>query len=156
MGWFNSYGLVLMTVILIPNILFAVKCKDGFENLWKNRAVEGLEQIGRFSCFGLMVINIPHTWFGFWHENGLTVYLAVNAVLAAAYCLIWIVCFRRNSVFRALALSILPSLLFLFSGVMIRSVPLILAALLFAPCHILISYKNAFLSTSKYHERKSV
>ena len=32
---------------------------------------------------------------------------------------------------------------FLFSGIMSRSILLMMAAVLFAPCHILISYKNA-------------
>ena len=42
MEWINIFGLVFMTVIIIPNIIFAVKCKDGFENLWKNKTVETL------------------------------------------------------------------------------------------------------------------
>ena len=41
----------------------------------------------------------------------------------------------------ALALSIIPSMLFLFSGIMSRSVLLIIASVLFAPSHIVISYK---------------
>ena len=36
-----------------------------------------------------------------------------------------------------------PSVLFLFSGIMSRSILLIIAAILFAPSHILLSYKNA-------------
>ena len=143
MSWFNGYGLVFMAVILIPNIVFAVSCKDGFDNAWKNKCVEVLEQIGRFGCFIFMVFNIPGTWFGFWFRGALVTYVVVDAVLLAAYCLIWIVCFRRSSVFRALALSVIPSALFLFSGVMLRSVLLLVAAVLFAPCHILLSYKNA-------------
>ena len=50
--------------------------------------------------------------------------------------------FKKNSVFRALALSIIHSMLFLFSGIMSRSVLLIIASVLFAPSHIVISYKN--------------
>ena len=143
MSWFNGYGLICMAVILIPNVVFAVRCKDGFENAWKNKCVEVLEQIGRFGCFIFMVFNIPGTWFGFWFRGALVTYVVVDAVLLAAYCLVWIVCFRRGSVFRALALSVIPSVLFLFSGVMLRSVLLLVAAVLFAPCHILLSYKNA-------------
>lgn len=30
MGWLNVYGLFFMAVILIPNIVFALRCKDGF------------------------------------------------------------------------------------------------------------------------------
>lgn len=43
---FNFYGFLFMAVILVPNIVFAVRNKDGFQNLWHNRAVELLEQIG--------------------------------------------------------------------------------------------------------------
>lgn len=143
MEWCNVFGLIFMAVILIPNILFAVKCKDGFENKWKNRTVETLEQIGRFGCFGFMIFNIPGTWFGWWSDEAFAVYLVVDALLVGLYCLVWIVCFRKSSVFRALALSILPSVLFLFSGIMTRSVLLTISALLFAPTHIAISWQNA-------------
>ena len=65
-----------------------------------------------------------------------------GVLLVMLYCAIWIICFKKNSVFRALALSIIPSMLFLFSGIMSRSVLLIIASVLFAPSHIMISYKN--------------
>lgn len=143
MEWFNVFGLIFMAVILIPNILFAVKCKDGFENKWKNRTVETLEQIGRFGCFGFMIFNIPGTWFGWWSDEAFAVWLVVDALLVGLYCLVWIVCFRKTGLFRALALSILPSVLFLFSGIMTRSVLLTISALLFAPAHIAISWQNA-------------
>lgn len=143
MEWLNVFGLVMVAVIMIPNILFATKCKDGFVNKWNNKSVETVEQIGRFGCFGFMIINIPGTWFGWWSDEAFAVYLVVDAVLVTLYCVIWAVCFRKSSVFRALALSIIPSVLFLFSGIMSRSILLTIAAVLFAPSHILISYQNA-------------
>ena len=143
MEWLNVFGLVMVAVIMIPNILFAMKCKDGFVNKWNNKFVETVEQIGRFGCFGFMIINIPGTWFGWWSDEVFAVYLVVDAVLVTLYCVIWAVCFRKSSVFRALALSIIPSVLFLFSGIMSRSILLTIAALLFAPSHIMLSYQNA-------------
>ena len=143
MEWMNVFGLVMVAVIMIPNMLFAMKCKDGFVNKWNNKSVETVEQIGRFGCFGFMIINIPGTWFGWWSDEAFAVYLVVDAVLVTLYCVIWAVCFRKSSVFRALALSIIPSVLFLFSGIMSRSILLTIAAVLFAPSHILISYQNA-------------
>lgn len=143
MEWLNIFGLIMMAVIMIPNILFAMKCKDGFENKWNNKFVETVEQIGRFGCFGFMIINIPGTCFGWWSDEAFAVYLAVDAVLVTLYCVIWAICFRKSSVFRALALSIIPSVLFLFSGIMSRSILLTIAALLFAPSHIMLSYHNA-------------
>ena len=142
MEWLNVFGLIMVAVIMIPNILFAMKCKDGFVNKWNNKSVETVEQIGRFGCFGFMIINIPGTWFGWWSDEAFAVYLVVDAVLVTLYCVIWAVCFRKSSVFRALALSIIPSVLFLFSGIMSRSILLTIAAVLFAPSHILISYQN--------------
>ena len=142
MEWFNIYGLVFMIIIMVPNIVYAIMCKDGFENSWQNKTVETLEQIGRFGCFGFMVINIPGTWFGWWSDEAFAVYLIVDAVLISIYCLLWIVLWKKNNLFRALALSIIPSVVFLFSGIMSRSVLLIASALLFAPMHILISCKN--------------
>ena len=143
MEWLNPFGLVFMAVILIPNIVFALKCKDGFANKWENKTVQIIEQVGRFGCFGFMIVNIPGTCFGWWSDEAFALYLIADTLLVLLYCLIWILCFKKNSLFRALALSIIPSILFLFSGIMSRSVLLILSAALFAPSHIAISYKNA-------------
>ena len=120
----------------------AIKCKDGFDNKWNNKYVEVTEQVGRLGCFGFMIVNIPGTWFGWWSDEAFALYLIVDTILVMLYCAIWIICFKKNSVFRALALSIIPSMLFLFSGIMSRSVLLIIASVLFAPSHIMISYKN--------------
>ncbi len=143
MNWFNLWGLIFIIIIMIPNIIFAMKCKDGFENKWDNKAAVMIEQIGRFGCFILMIVNIPGTVLGFWFESANQIYIIADSVLVLLYCAIWAVCFKKSSVFRALALSIIPSVLFLFSAVMIRSIPLMIAAVLFAPSHIMISCKNA-------------
>ena len=95
----------------------AIKCKDGFDNKWNNKYVEVTEQVGRLGCFGFMIINIPGTWFGWWSDEAFALYLIVDTILVMLYCAIWIICFKKNSIFRALALSIIPSMLFLFSGI---------------------------------------
>lgn len=143
MEWFNAFGLAFIVVIMIPNIVFAVRCKEGFENRWNNKAIEIIEQIGRFGCFGFMIFNVPGTWFGWWSDEAFAVYLIVDSLLITLYCAIWAICWKKNSVFRALALSIIPSVIFLFSGVISRSILLIITSMLFIPSHIMISYKNA-------------
>ncbi len=143
MGWFNVFGLIFIVVIMIPNVVFAIKRKDGFDNKWDNKFVEFIEQAGRFGCFGFMIFNIPGTWFGWWSDEAFALYLIVDGILVMLYCAIWIICFKKNSVFRALALSVIPSALFLFSGIISRSVLLTVASVLFAPSHIAISYRNA-------------
>lgn len=149
MDWINVYGLAFLFAIMIPNLIFAVKNKAGFQNLWSNRIVEAFEQVGRVGCFGFMALIIPGCGFGFPSDEAFALYLVIDGLLIAAYILIWIICFGRNSVFRALALSVIPSLIFLVSGILSRYLPLIIAALIFAPCHIIISYKNSVLESKE-------
>lgn len=149
MNWINIYGLVFMLVIMTPNIVFAIKNKDDFHNLWGNRIVETFEQIGRFGCFGFMVVIIPNCGFGFSSNEAFVVYLIADIALITAYCLIWIICFKKKSVFKALALSVIPSVLFLLSGILSHYLPLCIASVIFAPCHIAISYKNAVIETQR-------
>lgn len=147
MDWINIYGFVFMLFIMITNIIFTLKNKDGFQNLWNNKINEVFEQIGRFGCFGFMILIIPGFGFGFSSNEFFSLYLILNTVLIVAYCLIWFICFKKNSIFRALALSIIPSVIFLTSGSLSRYILLIVTAIIFAPCHVIISYKNAVLET---------
>lgn len=143
MGTFNYYGLIFIAVIMIPNVLFAIFNRNGFENKYKNKTVEALEQIGRFGCFLFMIVNIPYTYLNFWFDGAKTVYLVVNGVLIGAYLLIWAICWKKDGVFKSLALSLLPSAVFVFSAIMLLSIPLFCLSLVFAPTHVLLSYKNA-------------
>jgi len=139
----NVFGLVFVVILMIPNILFFIRCREDFKNSFRNKRLELLEQVGRFGCFGFMVFNVPGTFFGWWSDEAFAVYLIVDTILTALYCAAWIVCRGKSNVLRALLLSVIPSVLFLFSAVMSRSVLLGLAAVMFAPSHIFISYKNA-------------
>lgn len=140
MNWFNYYGLIIMTVIMIPNIVYAVMHKtDSVEN---NRVIIILEQIGRYGCFALMIFNIPFTYFNFWFDYALIVYLSINGVLCLAYLIFWAICWNRKGKLRALSLSILPTCIFVFSGILLAYIPLIVFAVLFGANHIFISYKN--------------
>ena len=149
MGIFNYYGLIIIVLILLPNIAVAALNKDGFKNAYENKPLEICEQIGRFGCFILMIVNVPYTYFGFWFDRALTAYLAVNGALTFVYLLGWIVLWKKPGALRALLLSITPSAIFLFSGVMLTNVPLSVLAVLFAITHITLSYKNAAAEESK-------
>ena len=137
---FFVYGLVIVLIILVPNVVFALYNKDGFENLWHNKAVEILEQVGRFGCMIFMFIVIPEVSFP--SDESFALYIIVNMVLLLLYCLLWIVFFRKNNMAKAVSLSVIPSVILLFSGIISLNIPLIITAVIFAPCHILISVKN--------------
>lgn len=132
-----------MAIIMAPNIVYAVKHKGDRAGNYTNKAVVIAEQIGRYGCFVLMIFNIPYTYFNFWFDNALVVYLSVNGALCLAYLFFWVICWNKNGKLKALSLSILPSVIFIFSGVILANIPLIVFAVIFAVNHILISYKNA-------------
>lgn len=143
MGWFNFYGLIFIAVIMIPNIVFAMRHRDGFVNKYKNKAIETLEQIGRIGCFVFIFFNIKPAVLGYWFNGGWIAYLVAGTALTAAYVSGWVVFRNESSVRKSLYLSIVPSALFIVCGVLTLNIPLIVASVIFAPCHIIISYKNA-------------
>lgn len=143
MNWFNYYGLAVMVVIMLPNIVYAVKHKQSGEHAPVRKPIMIAEQIGRYACFALMIFNVPYTYFGFWFPNAFLVYLCGNGGLCFAYLLFWIICWNSNGKLRALSLSVLPSCMFLFCGVILANIPLLAFSALFAASHIYISYQDA-------------
>lgn len=142
MDWFNLTGLIFVVVLLIPNIIYAATNKDGFAGEFHNKLVETGEQIGRFGCFILMFIQPSFVTLGYIYDGAQALYLILGIVLLALYCGGWIVFRKENSIAKALALSILPSVLFLESGILTLNIPLIVLSAVFAICHITISCKN--------------
>ena len=142
MDWFNYYGLVIMVVIMIPNIIYTIKHKNQV-NVYDNKLAIVFEQIGRYGSFVFMIFNIPYTYIGFWFSFGKIFYITVNAFLLFGYCLSWIVLCNKNGIVKALLLSIIPSLVFILSSILIASIPLFVFAVIFSITHILISIKNA-------------
>ena len=135
MKWFNYIGLVFVVLLLIPNIVFAIKNKK--------------EQIGRYGSMLFMIFNIPYTFWGFYFAYAQIVYIAINSALMLAYYIFWIIFWKKDCLTKSLLLSIIPSILFTFSGIMVASVPLIIFAIIFAIFHIWISAKNFNAITSK-------
>ena len=145
MEQFSLYGAIFVMLLLIPNMVFAATHKDGFENLYKNRIVEALEQLGRFGCFAFMIYRPAFACGGWLFDGACAAYQISGALLTAMYIAGWVILWREDSVRKSLALSILPSLLFLESGVLTLNYPLIFLSVIFAPCHIVLSYQNAKL-----------
>lgn len=142
MNWFNYYGLAFMAIIMVPNIVYAVKHKDDGLKPHFSKALIAAEQVGRYGCFALMIFNIPYTYFNFWFDHALIAYLSVNFALLLAYLIFWAVFWNRNGKLKAFLLSVIPSLVFMFSGIVWANIPLIVFAAVFGFSHIRISYKS--------------
>ena len=139
--WFNYYGLIIMSLMMIPNIIFAITHKNNQPQV--NKTIEAFEQVGRYGCFALMIFKIPFVCSGFYFESAELVYLVTNGILICSYLLIWIICWNRHMKFRSYALSILPTAIFVFSSIILGYYLLLLFSIIFGICHIYISVNNS-------------
>ena len=141
-GWLNLFGLIIVVLLLVPNILYAVRHRDA-ENQCTSRLANLSEQIGRYGCMFLMVFHIGVAELGFPSAEAFLAYLIGNAVLLTAYFACWIVYAKKQSLLTALLLAVLPTLLFLLSGLTMRHWLLVGFAVLFGAAHIYITTVNA-------------
>lgn len=92
-----------------------------------------------------MPFNIPYTYFGLFYENALIVYAVVNFTLTFAYLLLFYLMRNKPGMVRSVLLSVIPSVIFIFSGITLRSIPLIVCSAGFSVTHVLISVMNVKL-----------
>lgn len=141
MDWLNIYGLIVMIIIMMPNIIYALKEKN-LESKYHNKIVELIEQIGRFGSMGLMIFNIPLLDYGYWFASGKFLYVISISILVVLYCFIWYLYFKNASIKNAMLLAIIPTLIFLISGIIQGKILLILSSILFGVSHSIITYNN--------------
>ena len=141
-GWINVFGAIIVILMLIPNIVYAIKNKNE-KNLCTNRLLNVIEQVGRYSCIVLMWLPLLVWRFGFASVFEMILYFVCNGILLAAYWLSFASYMKRRTVRLALVLAILPVCIFLFSGILLRHWLLVCSAVLFAVGHIYVTYRNA-------------
>lgn len=143
-GWINVFGAVIVVLMLIPNIVYAIKNK-GEKNLCANRFMNIVEQVGRYACIVLMWMPLLVWKFGFASVLDMMLYMAYNGLLLAAYWIAFAFYMKRRTVRLAIVLAVLPSCIFLLSGILLQHWLLVAFAILFAIGHIYVTYKNAIL-----------
>ena len=141
-GWINIFGAVIVILMLIPNIVYAIKNK-GEKNYCTNLFMNIIEQIGRYACIALMWLPLLVWKFGFASVFEMMLYLTCNGLFLAVYWIAFAVYMNRKSLQLALVLAIVPSCIFIFSGILLRHWLLAGFAILFAVGHIYVTYKNA-------------
>ena len=141
MGWLNLTGLIFVVLLLIPNIVYAIRFR-GEENQCKIRSLNVLEQIGRYCSMFFMVFDIGIAEFGFSSLAAFFVYLFGNSILLLLYWITWLIFMNRQESWSRMTLAILPALLFLLSGITLGYILLIISALIFGVGHIGVTLKN--------------
>lgn len=141
MNWLNVFGLVFVVLLLIPNIIYAIKDKNK-QNKCTNKFMNVIEQIGRYGCMFLMVFNIGIAEFGFGSNYAFLIYLFGNTLLIILYWIIWILYFRKCTYLKQMSLAVIPTCLFLLSGITMQHYLLILFGVIFGMGHIYVTSKN--------------
>lgn len=140
-GWLNVFGLIIVILIMVPNIIYAIKFKNQ-ENKCINKYMIIMEQIGRYTSLFFMIFNIGIAEFGFSSLNAFIAYLICNLVLLLIYWTVWIFYIEEQKTWNSLLLAILPTVIFLITGITLMHVLLVISSLLFGIGHIYITYKN--------------
>lgn len=101
-----------------------------------------LEQIGRYGCMFLMIFNIGILEFSFSSIGMFLFYTVGNVVLLIVYWIIWMLFFQKQDNWKRMALAIIPTVLFLISGIALRHILLIIMAVIFGIAHIYVTKAN--------------
>ena len=141
-GWINGAGGLVVALILVPNIIYALRCPGG-ENKCRNVGINLLEQVGRYASMALMILPLGVWKFGFPNVAAMLIYFFGNGILLITYWAFWGLYFRKVTRIRALTLALVPTVIFLLSGLMLRHWLLVAAAVMFGVGHIYVTAQNA-------------
>ncbi len=138
MNIFNLYGLAVVVLMLIPNIVYARKVVP-YAAPCDHKLMQVIEQIGRYGCMFFLIINIgfssPAQPFFPW--------IISVAILFLLYWVFWALYLKRQTMSLALLLALVPSAIFILSGILLVGWPLIICGALFAVGHLFITCRSA-------------
>lgn len=141
-GWISVFGAVIVILMLIPNIVYALR-NPGEKNNCTSKIMNAIEQIGRYACIVLMWLPLLVWKFGFPSVFEMLLYLFGNGFLLVLYWAVYAAFLKRKTGKRALALAVIPACIFLMSGLLLRHWLLVVSAVLFGIGHIYVTRKNA-------------
>ena len=141
-GWISVFGAVIVILMLIPNIVYALR-NPGEKNNCTSKIMNAIEQIGRYACIVLMWLPLLVWKFGFPSVFEMLLYLFGNGLLLVLYWAVYAAFLKRKTGKRALALAVIPACIFLMSGLLLRHWLLVVSAVLFGIGHIYVTRKNA-------------
>lgn len=140
-GWINGAGGLIVILILVPNIVYALRCPGG-ENKCRSPWMNLLEQVGRYASMALMILPLGVWKFAFPNVTAMLMYFFGNGVLLITYWVFWALYFCKVTRIRAMMLAVVPTGIFLLSGLTLHHWLLVAAAVLFGVGHIYVTAQN--------------
>lgn len=137
----NLFGFIIVVIMLMPNIIYGFKFK-GVENKCKKKTMNIIEQVGRYGSMAFMILPLFVWEFGFSSVFMMFIYVLGNGTLLLAYLIIWVFYFKKQTMGKAMMLAIIPTCIFLLSGLTLYHWALVVAAVIFGLGHIYVTYQN--------------
>ncbi len=141
-NWINWINMAAVVWLVLINVIVARKgLSDSYNN--KHSIVNILEQIGRYGCMVLMILPVfTSGWeFGFGSVVEMLIWISLTILLLAIYSFFWVKKANGN-VFVFYGLALVPTVLFLLNGIILRHPALVVASLVFGVFHFLIVKEN--------------
>lgn len=140
--WINWVNLAAVVYLISINIIVSRKGLSGSFNS-KYLLVNILEQMGRYGCMALMFLPVfTKGWkFGFSSVAEMLIWMCSTPLLCIVYSILWI---RKPKGGAGIlyALAIVPVVLFLLNGLLLRHPALIASSVIFGTCHFMIVKEN--------------
>ena len=141
-GWINWINTTAIVCLILINIIAAQKgLSDSFSS--KYMIVNLFEQVGRYGCIALMILPIfVENWkFGFESVVEMLFWVCLTILILVIYGLLWLK--KANGGIGILyGLAIIPIILFLLNGILLRHPALVVASFAFGVFHLIIVKEN--------------
>lgn len=133
----NFIEAAIVWVLIVPELLYAIHREKASAK--RPDAASVTEQFGRYASMLLMVLPLGVWEFGFKSPEETAIYFVGNVILLAAYIIIYVFFFKKQSFAKAITLAILRIAVFLLCGILLRHWLLVIFALIFACGHIAVT-----------------
>ncbi len=135
----SFYGLIVMILMLIPNIIYALLTRGQAKKAVSVPAI--IENIGKFGSIVTMAYTFGFTTVENLPRNKLAVWILCITVLLEVYFVFWLIYYLKGKLF-SIPLSTIPCAVFILTGIITVNIPLICFAAVFAVFHICDNIKN--------------
>lgn len=141
MDWLHVFGLVIVVLLLIPNIIYFNLTKNSIAtDKCTNKFMNILEQLGRYACVFFMVVNLGFYELGFKSNESFSLWFIMTGIFIVLYWLGWIIYYKYKRLNTAMFLAIVPGIIFLETGISMSNYLLTISSVVFLISHIYVTY----------------